>query len=121
MDTAKSKRWRDADPERQRASSRRHHEKRRRDPAWRAYKSEAELIRKYGITMADFDALLATQNGACAICKGDRSGPGARFHVDHEHTTGRVRGLLCSRCNTAIGLLRDDPTLAEAAAAYLRL
>jgi hypothetical protein len=77
------------------------------------------MFRAYGLTMADFTALLDEQGGVCAICKGGRSGPGNRLHVDHDHTTGVVRGLLCSRCNTAVGLLRDDPRLAIAAADYL--
>lgn len=119
-DAAKAKRWREANPEQYIASSRRAHEKRKADPAWRAYKNQAEMLRKYGLTMADFDALLESQGGVCAICKGDRNGPGSRFHVDHNHQTGVVRGLLCGRCNTAVGLLQDDPNIAEAAAAYLR-
>jgi hypothetical protein len=77
-------------------------------------------MHKYGLTMADFNALLESQGGVCAICKGDRNGPGARFHVDHCHDNDKVRGLLCSRCNTAIGLLQDNPELAESAASYLR-
>ncbi len=78
------------------------------------------MIRKYGITLADFDALLASQGGACAICKGQPNGPGGRFHVDHCHESNKVRGLLCGRCNTAIGLLGDDPERIEKAAVYLR-
>ena len=119
-DAEKALRWRTVNPERQREASRRHHEKRKLRPEWRAYKNQAEMVRKYGLTMADFDALLEAQGGVCAICKGDRNGPGARFHVDHCHNSNKIRGLLCGRCNTAIGLLQDDPTIAEAAAAYLR-
>lgn len=119
-DQAKSKRWREANPERYAAASRRGYEKSKDRPEWRAYKNEAEMIRKYGITMADFDALLESQGGVCAICKGNHNGPGARFHVDHCHNSAKVRGLLCGRCNTAIGLLQDSPEIADAAAAYLR-
>lgn len=78
------------------------------------------MTRKYGLTKAEFDLLLEQQGGVCAICAGPRSGPGKRFHVDHCHDTGQVRGLLCGNCNTAIGLLGDDPERAEKAAAYLR-
>lgn len=75
------------------------------------------LLSKYGIDMAEFDRMLAAQGGVCAIC-GGLSG-GRRFHVDHDHTTGAVRGLLCSSCNTAIGHLGDDPNRVAAAATYL--
>lgn len=120
VNAAKAKRWREADPERQRAYARRHHEKRKNRPEWRAYKNQAEMVRKYGLTMADFEALLQKQGGVCAICGGAPNGPGKRFHVDHCHNSNKVRGLLCGRCNTAIGLLGDDPERAESAAAYLR-
>lgn len=75
---------------------------------------------KYGITMAEFDAMLEQQGGVCAICQGQPNGPGKRFHIDHCHNSSKVRGLLCGKCNTAIGLLGDDPERAESAAAYLR-
>ena len=75
---------------------------------------------KYGITRADFDALLANQRGVCAICKGPHVGVGKRFHIDHCHNSNEVRGLLCGNCNTAIGLLGDDPERIERAAAYVR-
>lgn len=119
-DRAKTARWRAADPERQRTYDREYQARRRLEPEFRQRRNEFEMVRKYGLTMADFDALLASQGGVCAICKGSRSGPGVRFHVDHCHKSSKVRGLLCSRCNTAIGLLQDDPLIAESAAAYLR-
>jgi hypothetical protein len=78
------------------------------------------MVRKYGITMAEFEERLVQQGGVCAICAGPPNGPGVRFHVDHDHKTKKVRGLLCARCNTAIGLLNDDPERAERATAYLR-
>ena len=61
--------------------------------------------RKYGITQEDFDYLLKEQNKSCAICK--VSFENQTPHVDHDHDTGYVRGLLCSKCNTGIGLLQD--------------
>ena len=71
---------------------------------------------RYGISTADYDALLARQGGACAICrrKSDR-----RLQVDHCHTTKEVRGLLCNNCNTTLGRCRDDPDILRAAIAYL--
>jgi len=64
--------------------------------------------------------MLVTQEGRCAIC--GTQDPGRNwpsFNVDHDHATGRVRGLLCANCNDAIGKLKDDPTLLHRAAEYL--
>lgn len=74
------------------------------------------VFRKYGLTKEEFDALAATQGYACAIC---RKVPKARLHIDHNHETGRVRGLLCSNCNTAIGLLKDRAEFLLNAVNYL--
>lgn len=78
------------------------------------------MRRAYGIEPEEFAALLDAQGGVCAICRGPRNGPGDRLHVDHCHDTKKVRGLLCAKCNTAVGLLNDDPDRAAALAAYLR-
>lgn len=84
--------------------------------------ADVQMIRKYGITLADYAGLLADQDGACAICK--TLSPGGahdhRFHVDHCYDTGRVRGLLCFDCNTAIGKFNDDPDMLTVAINYLR-
>ena len=71
-----------------------------------------------GMTKADYDALLAQQGGVCAICQGLCSN-GRRLAVDHDHQTGQVRGLLCQRCNTALGLMRDRSELLLRAVTYL--
>src|ERR1017187_237434 len=77
-------------------------------------------LKKYGITSNDYDRILSEQGGVCAICSG---GPGDkrsyRFHVDHCHNTGVVRGLLCSNCNFGIGHFRDNPERFERVALYL--
>ena len=66
-------------------------------------------VKKYGITAFDFDRFLAQQKGVCAICKKNESHKNKKnLSVDHDHTTGKVRGLLCHRCNTALGLFNDD-------------
>ena len=62
------------------------------------------LVRRYGITVEEYDALFDAQQGKCALCGGDSNGRG-RLAVDHDHATGRVRGLLCFTCNTALGRL----------------
>lgn len=78
----------------------------------------------YGITPDQYDAMLTGQGGRCAICGNppDPNGVRAasRLHVDHCHETGRVRGLLCSRCNQGLGYFRDDENLLLAAVRYLK-
>lgn len=80
------------------------------------------LRRKYGLTVEQLAAMVSAQGGRCAVCGVAPSGmkKSERLFVDHCHKTGRVRSLLCSNCNTAAGMLRDDPFLADALAAYLR-
>jgi hypothetical protein len=78
---------------------------------------EGHLQRTFGISQADYDAMLAAQGGGCAIC-GKRPGKTA-LHVDHDHETGLVRGLLCVGCNNALGQFRDDLELLARASTYL--
>lgn len=92
---------------------------RRRQVPQKAARDRAKKIeRKYGISVEDFNRLFVFQKGLCAIC----SVPllGARMAVDHHHGTGMVRGLLCTPCNTGIGMLGDDPDRIIQAAAYVR-
>ena len=77
---------------------------------------ERRLMVGYGITTDEYDAMLVAQSGLCAIC---RRSSDLTLHVDHCHKTGRVRQLLCQRCNPALGLFDDDPELLIAAALYL--
>lgn len=91
---------------------------------WVKYKS-SELKSTYGITYTEYLRLLNKQSGVCAICQMpeqalSRTGKRKRLAVDHNHETGNVRGLLCSGCNQAIGLLQDDPSRADSLATYLR-
>lgn len=81
----------------------------------KAHLREYNLKRKYGLTQADYDALLAVQGGQCAIC--ERSSD--RLQVDHCHARNLVRGLLCQNCNKVLGLVDDDPVSLERAAEYL--
>ncbi|WP_460458771.1 endonuclease VII domain-containing protein [Angustibacter peucedani] len=75
------------------------------------------LKRRYGLTAEDVESMRAEQRGLCAICR-RVLGPGA--HVDHDHRTGAVRGLLCFTCNVGLGNFKDDPGRLEQAARYLR-
>jgi hypothetical protein len=76
------------------------------------------LRRAYGISLAEYESMLEQQGGVCLIC--GCSSLDRRFHVDHNHETGKIRGLLCHNCNVAIGLISDNPTVADRMAAYLR-
>jgi hypothetical protein len=77
------------------------------------------LRRRFGMAVSDYDALLAKQNGGCAIC-GGKAANGDRWAVDHDHATGAVRGLLCRNCNMGLGLFRDRKDVIERAIEYLR-
>ena len=82
-----------------------------------------KLKRAYGITLDEYEKLLSKQDKKCAICGIDNNGkyrnkPRA-FAVDHCHTTGKIRGLLCSDCNTGIGLLKDNINFLQSAIKYL--
>ncbi|MCK9571543.1 endonuclease VII domain-containing protein [Candidatus Pacearchaeota archaeon] len=90
----------------------------------------AQRLRKYGISPQEYGDILKLQGGGCAICgaeqskdkcKRSKSKTGTRrLHVDHDHKTGRVRGILCASCNIAIGKFGDDPELLYRASLYLR-
>lgn len=81
---------------------------------------DRHLKKRYGFTTVEKVALLTKQGGVCAICRTDKPTGRNGWHVDHCHTTGKVRGVLCSKCNMAIGLLKDDPNVVNAAELYLR-
>jgi hypothetical protein len=81
---------------------------------------ERHLVRKYGVTLSDYDRMLAAQGGRCAICQCEESTQhNCVFHVDHCHSTGAVRGLLCRGCNHVLGHIKDDPEVLRSAIAYL--
>lgn len=89
----------------------------------------SKIKRRYGISEADYNAMLESQGHACAICRSPQSwsrgykhkkNGSSRFMVDHCHETGKVRGLLCTRCNRALGLLRDSVENFLSAVAYLK-
>lgn len=86
------------------------------------YRNHA-LKRNFGIDLADYQRMFVEQGGVCAVCSRPetekRQGKTKWLAVDHNHETGEVRGLLCTRCNKAIGEMRDDPNLLRNAATYL--
>jgi hypothetical protein len=79
-----------------------------------AYELTSSRIRKYNVTPEAFEIMLASQSGKCAVCQKIMAPP----CVDHNHSTGAVRGLLCQRCNRGGGAFNDDPILLRLAADY---
>ena len=95
-------------------------EARRRRRAQGRVRQRNLQFRKLGITQEWWDVRLAEQDGRCAICHTvTPNGPGKIWHVDHDHVTGKARGLVCSACNLMLGHARDDPKVLRAAADYL--
>lgn len=80
---------------------------------------DKHLRRKFGISAVDYDAMLLAQGGTCALCR-KPPGPRRKLAVDHDHDTGRIRGLLCAHCNTSLGALGDTPAAIEKVLAYVR-
>jgi hypothetical protein len=77
------------------------------------------LRRKFGITLAEFEAQLERQGGLCAICRNTKDGGGTNWHPDHDHVTGKFRGVLCALCNRGLGQFHDSGALLRRAADYL--
>jgi hypothetical protein len=83
-------------------------------------KRRAYQLRKlYNMTIEQYDQILADQRGLCAICGTDKAGRGRLFYVDHDHVTGRVRGLVCNSCNRALGLFKDNLDILRSAVTYM--
>ena len=111
---ANVQKWREENPDKYKAWLKRNREEnkeKRREQSRRTH-----LHRKYGLTQNLFEALVSAQLGNCAICGANED---LNLHVDHDHVTEKVRGLLCGKCNKAIGLLNDNPETLRVAANYL--
>jgi hypothetical protein len=106
-----------------------HREKIKRDPTvYRRCEWPSKLKCLYGISVEQYNKMLADQGGGCALCgstnpvAGNRTykrTPRTAFDVDHDHKTGKVRGLLCTRCNRLVGLANDNPETARKLVGYL--
>ena len=79
------------------------------------------LTTAYGITADEYDAMMTAQGGRCAICGSTDPGDGRskNMSVDHDHETGKVRGILCTKCNVGLGQFQDDINLLSSAIEYL--
>ena len=79
----------------------------------REERRNCSLKRDYGINVVQYNLMFDAQSGCCAICKVHQSQLKKRLHVDHNHKTGKVRGLLCPRCNTKLGVVEDKDFLVK--------
>jgi hypothetical protein len=107
-------RWQQQNRERYLAKQREYAESGRK----KAVDRRSYLKRTYGLTVEQYRAMLETQGGVCAICKQPRP-ENRTLHVDHDHGTGEIRGLLCFRCNNALGDFEEQYQLFQRAANYL--
>jgi hypothetical protein len=101
--TENRRKWRAANPDKQKVSMRR-----------------GNLKRYYGMTPADYEAMFEAQGGCCAICRIPQAEIPKAFAVDHDHTTGQVRALLCHSCNFGLGYLHESEERLARAIGYLR-
>jgi hypothetical protein len=120
--------WCKAHPERRKATQQKYRlnnaeriagRERKRDRALRRKTGvEYRLKSKYGLTRAEFQTMLGKQEGRCAICT-TVLGSGHRTHIDHDHESGKLRGLLCASCNKGLGHFREKPALLLVASSYI--
>lgn len=111
---ARQRELRAADPERYRAYDRKSYYA---DVGRRRAKSRKTL---YGVTREEWDAMFAAQSGHCAVCEAAEPGGNRPWHTDHCHRTRKVRGILCKRCNTVLGHVKDDANVLRQLIHYLR-
>jgi len=111
--------WEAKNPERKKSYYQRYYQANKEKISLRRKQNtrRSEVLRRYDLTAGSYDLLLASQGNKCAVCQEDFS---RTPHVDHDHDTDVVRGLLCSQCNTALGLLKDSARIAFLAASYLQ-
>lgn len=98
-----------------------------REKKWKSNNKEKSQISekkkrlkyKYGITMEDYKNIFHSQGSCCAICGVSNLPTNGAFHLDHDHTTGKIRGILCNKCNHGLGLFMDNTDFLLRAATYL--
>ena len=114
VNIARARKWREDNLERFQANQRRM----RSTPEGKLRSRAGHLMRKFGITLQEYDAMLEAQGGGCFIC-GRPPREDISLHVDHNHSTGKVRGILCFRCNNALADFQEDTQLLRRAIDYL--
>jgi len=104
--------WRKENPEKR--------AKQMKKEAGKPYTINKHLRSKYGITHIEYNEMFIAQKGCCTICGLHQSNFTRRLSVDHCHTTGKIRALLCSHCNSMIGYAKDDTNILNSAIEYLK-
>lgn len=92
---------------------------RAKNPERHAEQTRRQTLKRFGITIEEYDRMATSQGCLCAICRKPEPVEGRQLAVDHDHITGRIRALLCSVCNTSLGKWNDDPVLIRRAAEYV--
>ena len=112
---AKSKAWREANPEQAKANRKRNYELNKESNL--QYSKEYNLKKKFSLSLLEYEEMLTKQNGVCAICGGTCT---KSLAVDHDHATGAIRGLLCNNCNRGLGHFKDNLKNLQQAIDYLK-
>lgn len=95
--------------------------KRELSKQYKHIKKNQDLQKAYGITLDEYNRMLAEQSNCCKICNTHQDKLKRILCVDHNHVTGKVRGLLCDNCNRSLGLLKDNLTVLRNAVKYLEI
>lgn len=101
------------------ARSRKWHLENKNDPEFKKARRNSNFKTKYNISVEERDDLLLQQSGGCAICAVPLSNEGLLTHTDHCHSTGKVRGILCTNCNRGLGSFKDNIVSLQNAIKYL--
>jgi len=114
-DREKKREWRAENPEKVKKQNKKSNSKRTTEQH-----RKSDLRKKYGMTLEDFETMIAKQGHLCAICSTDLSELNTKnVHIDHCHTNGHVRGILCRKCNVGLGFFMDNKENLRSAIEYL--
>lgn len=110
------KKWREANPDKRKASKAAWDKV---NPGKRKLNSYKARVKKYNLSIEQYENMLVQQNGCCAICNNvlDKA---EKTHIDHDHVTNKVRGILCHGCNTSLGGFKDSIDVLKSAVTYLK-
>lgn len=111
---ARNQAWREANRDKIRDSSREYYQKNVAGQYDREARRKSHVKNTYGLSLDEIKRAEVDQEGRCAICRSE-----VKLHIDHDHETGKFRGLLCGPCNRGLGMFKDNPDLLISSAAYL--